>query len=158
MSKAPLVGTAGGATAGFFLGGPVGAALGAAIGFLGGKRYEVVKGMTPEQKKIYEEALKTLKDPTKLRKLADEFERNGFKDEADLLRKRAALRELPPEQKAIRREAFRKAISVGKDGKVTQEQIDRVKKMAHTFHLQGATGNAAALLSHATGLQKLIGK
>lgn len=162
MANAPLIGSAGGAGVGFLFGGPVGAVIGGIIGHIGGKRFAVTHGMTPERKKIFEEALKTLQDPISLRKLADGFEKAGLNDEANLLRSRAALRELPPEQKAARKKAFQAALSVGKkkteDGKpdVTPEQIDKLEKMASAFQSQGATGNAAALRKHVEGLRKLI--
>jgi hypothetical protein len=158
MSKAPLVGTGGGAAIGFMFGGPIGALIGAGVGFLGGKRYSVAHGMTPDRKRIYEEALKSMADPVKLRKLADEYEKEGLKEEADLLRKRAQLRELPPEQKDERKAAFRKFLSVGtKDNPATPEKIAQIEKAATVFYAQGATGNAAKLREHAMGLKKLIG-
>jgi hypothetical protein len=158
MKKAPLVGAGGGAITGFLMGGPVGAAIGAGIGFLGGKRFGHENAMTPERKRIFEEALRSLKDPIQLRKLADVYESEGLPEEADLLRKRAMLRELPADQKAERKKAFREAMKVGKDGsEVTPEKIQTIEKLAAAFYSQGATGNAAALRQHAAGLKKMIG-
>jgi hypothetical protein len=156
-SKAPLVGSGSGAIAGFLLGGPIGALVGAGIGFLGGKRYSVVHGMTPERKKIYEEALKSMADPAKLRALADGYEKEGLKEEAETLRKRAQLRELPPEQKAQRKESFRKYMSVGtKENPATPDKIATLEKAAQVFHAQGATGNAAKLREHVAALKKML--
>ena len=156
-SKAPLVGTGGGAAIGFLFGGPIGAAIGAGIGYLGGKRFTVSHGMNADRKKIYEEALKSMADPLSLRKLADGFEKEGLHEEAELLRKRAALRELPLDQKTARKEAFRKYISVGTtENPATPEKISVIEKAAEVFHSQGATGNAARLRAHAAGLKKLL--
>lgn len=155
---AAVGGAAGAAALGFFVAGPIGAGIGALVGYLGGKKFGGAHGMTPVRKKIYEEALKSLKDPIKLRKLADTYDSEGLHEEATLLRKRAALREIPPEQKAARRDAFRRALSVGKDGvPVTGETIQKIETLAATFHNQGATGNAAALRQHAAGLRKIAG-
>jgi len=101
-------------------------------------------GMTPERKKIYETALESLKEPDKLRSLADAFDKEGLKDEAIMLRKRAALRELPPASKEARKAAFRKGMS-SSDPKA-------VHALAVAFHKQGATGAAQALKKYAEGL------
>lgn len=128
-------------------------ALGAGVGYLRHKRKP--KGLTPERKKVYDEALRSLKEPEKLRKLADVFDKEGLKVEAEMLRKRAALRELPAEDKAKRKEAFRKGMRTHDDnGKV--QNPDKVEKLAGAFLSQGATGNATALKRHAEGLRKAI--
>jgi hypothetical protein len=117
-------------------------------GLVGGAAYAAKKraGMTPERQKIFEAALSNLKDPIALRKLADEFEKAGLKSQAELLRKRAALRELPPETKVKRREAFRAGMaSVSKSG---------VESLANAFAKEGATGAATALRNYAQGLGK----
>jgi len=105
------------------------------------------KGMTPERKAIFEAALRNPPDPEKLRKLANEFEKEGLKKEADLLRKRANLRELPKDQKIARSNAFRAALN--------STDIAKVEKMAQVFHAQGATGSAGQLYKHAASLRKL---
>lgn len=156
-SKAPLVGTGGGAAVGFMLGGPIGAGVGALIGYLGGRRYSSTHGMTPARKKIFEEALKSMADPAALRKLADGFEQEGLKTEADMLRKRAQLRELPPEQRAARKESFRKFMSIGtKENPATPDKVALLDKAAQVFHAQGATGNAAKIREHAAALRKML--
>ncbi len=157
-SKAHLVGAGGGAAVGFAVGGPPGAAIGALIGYLGGRRYATVHGMTPERKKIFEEALKSMADPVKLRALADQYEKEGLNEEADLLRKRAQLRELPPSQKAERKDSFRKYMSVGTQANpATHDKVAIIEKAANVFHAQGATGNAAKLREHAAALRKMLG-
>lgn len=101
-------------------------------------------GMTAERKAIYEAALQTLKDPAKLRKLAEQFNAVGLKEEGTLLEKRAALRELPDDVKKARKTAFRTAM------KSTNQPA--ILQLAVEFDKQGATGAAAALRKYAAGL------
>jgi hypothetical protein len=119
------------------------------VGLGGGAWWAVAKRkspMTPERKKVFEEALKSLKDVKKLRALADGFEKEGLKEEADLLRKRANLKDLPADQKSARKVAFRKALD--------SKNPDAIEKMAGAFHRQGATGSAARLRQHAAAVRK----
>ena len=102
------------------------------------------KGMTPERKKVYIAALNSLKDPVKLRQLADAFEKEGLTKEAAMLRKRAKLRELPPKTKKARRAAYRKGLK-SKDPLA-------VRKLASAFRREGATGAAASLQKYAQAL------
>ncbi len=103
-------------------------------------------GMTPERKRIYEAALRTLKDPAKLRTLADAFEKEGLKEEAVMLRKRANLREMPAGVRAKRQEAFGKAMA--------SKDPHKVEAVANAFHKEGATGAAANLRKYAAALRK----
>jgi len=102
------------------------------------------KKMSAEQEKIYSAALKTLKDTAKLRGLADTYQKEGFKHEADMLRKRAALRELPPETKKARKAAF-------KAGLQSKDPV-KVNRLAEMFHKEGAVGVADKLRQYAKGL------
>jgi hypothetical protein len=115
--------------------------------------YKVYKkrnqGMTPERRKVYESALNTLKDPEKLRVLGAAFKREGLTEEATMLNKRAKLRELPPDVKAGRRDAFKKGM--------TLKNPINIEKLAVTFEKEGATGAAAALRKYAGGLPRKIG-
>ncbi len=104
------------------------------------------KEMSQQQEKIYAAALNTLKDPVKLRQLADTFEKEGFKAQADLLRKRAKLRELPEDIKAKRREIWRKAI--------TSTNIPGILTVAAAYEKEGCTGAAAKLREYANSLEK----
>ena len=83
---------------------PIGIAAG--IAWIARKKLMGGSKMTPERKKLFEEAMKSLQEPVKLRALAAEFDKAGLKDEAKQLRDRANLRELPPEHKAQRRQVF----------------------------------------------------
>jgi len=103
------------------------------------------KGMTPERKKIFEQAMKSLKEPEKLNTLADAFEKEGLKDEATQLRKRAKLRALPPDTQVARREAMKKALA-------SKDPV-AVEKVAAAFDKEGATGAAAKLRQYAAGLR-----
>lgn len=103
------------------------------------------KGMTPERQVIYERALLNLKEPEKLRTLAEAFEKQGLAAQADMLFKRAALRELPKEVKESRKKIFKDAMK-SKDPAV-------IRKIAGAFSQQGAVGAAAALEEVAKGLE-----
>jgi hypothetical protein len=76
--------------------------------------------MNPQRKAIYEAALLTLKNPEDLRNLSDAFAGEGLEEEAEVLRKRAILRETPPEIHAKRREAFKLGMSCLDPVKVTE--------------------------------------
>jgi hypothetical protein len=102
------------------------------------------KGMTAERRKVYEAALCTLKEPAKLRTLADAFEAEDCLAEARLLRQRASLRELPIELKAQRRAVFSRAIN--------SSNVDGILKVASAFAGEGATGAATHLRRHAASL------
>lgn len=93
---------------------------------------------------IYETAINEVKDPAKLRALAATFRSEGMTAEADMLEKRAALQELPPEVKAARKEAFRK-------GMASTDPV-AINALADAFHSQGATGAAENLRTYAAGL------
>lgn len=130
------------------LGAPITLPLAAA----GGAGYYFWKGrqkgcMTPERQKIYEAALKDLKDPAKLKVLADSFAKEGCIQQANMLYKRAGLRELPPEVHKARKQVFKAA------QKSTNPQ--GVEAVATAFEGEGATGAAEALRIHAAALRSL---
>lgn len=104
------------------------------------------KNMTPERRQVYDSALKTLKDPVKLRLLADAFEKEGFLAAATMLRKRAALRELPNEVKSERRSLFKKAMA--------STNPETVRELAAAFEGEGATGAAETLRKYADTIPK----
>lgn len=101
-------------------------------------------GMTGKRRQIYESALVTLKQPEKLRALAAAFEGEGFIAEADLLKKRAAIKELPKSKREERRAVFRKAIQ--------SSNIPAIRAVANEFRAAGCTGAAANLYQHADSL------
>lgn len=104
------------------------------------------KTMSPERVQVYESALKTLKDPVKLRLLADAFEKEGFNVAATILRKRAALRELPPNIKTERRVVYKKAMA--------SSNPEAVRELAAAFEGEGATGAAETLRKYADTIPK----
>jgi hypothetical protein len=100
--------------------------------------------MTGKRRQIYESALVTLKQPEKLRSLAAAFEGEGLIAEADLLRKRASIKELPKSKREERRAIFRRAIQ--------SSNIPAIRAVADEFRAAGCTGAAANLYAHADSL------
>jgi len=110
--------------------------------------YKVVtskKGeLTAERQKVYDTAMVSLADPAKLRDLAEAFDKEGLAYEADMLRKRAALREQPEEQKVARKKVFQDALkSTNKTG---------IAAVANAFEKEGALGAAQQLREYLAGL------
>lgn len=97
-----------------------------------------------ERQVIYETALNTVKDPAKLRSLAEVYRGQGLTAEADMLAKRAALQELPEETKEARREVFRKAMA--------STNVDAILTLAAAYDSEGCTGAAQNLRKYAAGL------
>jgi hypothetical protein len=102
------------------------------------------KGLTPQRRAVFEGALVTLKDPTKLRELADVYTKEGLTSEADILRKRAAIRELPKAIKLQRKAVFKKAIN--------SKNPDAIRDVAAAFAGEGCFGAARDLNAHADSL------
>lgn len=103
-------------------------------------------GMTPERQVVFEEAMNDWMDPVRIRKLAGTFDEQGLKEPyGDMLRKRAALRELPAETKKARREVFREMMK--------STDVPRIEKVADAFFEQGCTGVAGQLREYAKGLK-----
>lgn len=107
------------------------------------RRPQIV-GMTAQRVQIYQAALSTLKDPAKLRVLAQAFEDAGCLAEARILKQRAALRELPKEVRLQRRDIISRAFK--------SSNIEAVRKVAAAFAEQGAVGAAANLNRYADSL------
>lgn len=106
------------------------------------------KGMTPARTKVYEQALNTMKDPVKLRKLGAAFHKEGLTEQGSMLQKRARLRELPADVKQGRREAFKKGMTLTNPA--------AIEKLAAAFENEGATGAAGALRKYAAGLPRKV--
>jgi hypothetical protein len=105
------------------------------------------RGLTPARAKLLEGALTSLPDPAKLRELAAAYRAEGLTAEADLLEKRAALKERTPEKKKEHREVVQRAL--------VSENPKAVEGVASAFHGMGATGTAANLRRHARALKRL---
>ena len=101
-------------------------------------------GMTPERQAVYEVALNQAKDPAKIEALAATFAAEGLTAQAVILQKRAELRRLPPEVKAARKEAFRKALSSSNKAAILD--------LAREYQIQGCGGAARKLYEYAQGL------
>lgn len=101
--------------------------------------------LTPERAVIFETALNEVKDPAKLRALAKTFREQGLVKEADILENRAKLRDLPPDVKEARRDAYRNGMS--------SKDAVAVDNLAAAFEKEGAVGAAMALRKHAEALR-----
>ena len=114
-----------------------------------GTAYKVNKDkkakLTPKRKMILETAMNSKLTPEQLTKLADAFDKEGLKVEADLLRKRVNLQTAPQDQKDRWTAAFKKAMD--------SENISAINAVADAFDASGATGAAAALKARADGLR-----
>lgn len=102
-------------------------------------------GMTPQRTVIFETMMKKCSSPDDLNMLADAFQGQGLLEQAAMLRKRAALRAMPPEVKKARRDAFEMGMKA-KDAKAVFE-------LADAFEEVGAYGSAEALRKRALGLE-----
>ena len=122
----------------------IGSTFGAAIG-LYLRKPSKPKGMTPERQRIYEAALNSLKDASKLRTLADAFNKEGLTEQGNLLLKRAALRELSPQEKQANQAKFKNALKLTNPAEVL--------KIAGEFDEKGCTGAAYNLRNYAKGLK-----
>lgn len=140
------VGAGIGALIGFICAGPPGAAIGLLVG--GGVAHASNDGkgvMTPKRQLIYTRALESVKAPADLKKLADAFAGEGLETEAMMLRRRAALRELPQETKEKRRAFFRKGMS--------SDNPDVIDQVASAFEGEGALDAAKALKDHSEAVR-----
>lgn len=111
------------------------------------KEKKKITGMTAARTLLYNNALDS-KDAENMRKTADLFEAQKDKSiqpYADMLRKRAALRDLTKAQKEARREAFRQALR--------SQDVKGIEDMARASDKVGATGAAVALRKYAKGLK-----
>lgn len=120
----------------------------AIIGLIGGAAWKKHKGKKelPDQKKlILHGALNGKLAPEKLTSLAESFDKEGYKAEAELLRQRAKLANASPAEKTAWRDAFRKAMA--------SEKPEAVAAMAKAFRDMGAIGAADQLSHYSRGLK-----
>lgn len=119
-----------------------------AVAILGGLALFMAKKppakMTMERQMLFQKIINSERDPSKLRGYANEFRKDGLSIQAEVLEKRAKLRELSPEVKAQRKAAFKKAMS--------STDKASVLKMAGIYENDGAIGAAAKLRDYAKGL------
>src|SRR5688572_14057941 len=100
--------------------------------------------LTPIRERIYLEALNSLRAASDLRHLASAFRGESLFEEADLLDKRAAIKELPEHIRHARRAVVKEAM--------TWRDPDKVNRLAKAFDDVGANGSAALLRRYAAGL------
>lgn len=100
--------------------------------------------LTPERTEVYNTAMNKCKDPAALNAIAGEFEKQGLHGHAIMLRKRANIPNLPPEQVQAYRQAYQSAIK-------SNDSVG-VKRVAAAFHGEGMTGSAEALYKYAAGI------
>jgi hypothetical protein len=102
--------------------------------------------MTAERNHLYNSALRsTVMSADQYTALAAAFEENGLPAEALLLRKRAALRAMTPQQRMERKAAIQKALA--------STDPDMIEQVAGICEAQGATGSAKTLRIHAIGVR-----
>lgn len=102
------------------------------------------KTLTPERAIVFATAMNTVKDPDKLRELSAVFAGEGLTTQAEMLEKRARLKELPKEVLQARRDAFHQAMaSTNKEG---------ILRVADAYEAEGIVGAAATLRAYAAGL------
>lgn len=106
--------------------------------------------LTPDRELIYNRALNNLNDPVKLRKLAAGFKEQGLKPQAEMLEKRAALRELPRDVKEKRRDVFKKLMQ--------SSDVKKIAEAADLYDKDGATGSASKLRERIAMLQQKAAK
>jgi len=97
--------------------------------------------MTPEREEVFRNAMEFLRDPARMRSLAEEFQKEGLKFQALLLRKRADWRERPPELRASHDKIFAKAM--------LSSNIQAILGVAQAFEDMTATVKAKQLREHA---------
>lgn len=109
----------------------------------------VSKQVEAQRRYIYNDAM-TAKDmtPERLRKLAIQYQAQGMPAEADMLIRRAVLRETNaanPKLREARADALRKAFA--------STNVDAIRHMANVHQEMGALGAAAGLRELAAGLE-----
>ena len=126
-----------------------------AIGLLTGTAYVAQSRRQPkplspkaqaERAIVYDTLINHEKNPEVLRRFSAAFQEAGCEAEADLLMKRALLREQTPEQKRARQEAYRKGMA--------STNPDAIRALAAEFEKIGATGAAASLRDAAQALER----
>lgn len=104
--------------------------------------------MTMQRQRIYEAVLTSLKPPDKLREMAVAFRAEGLTEQADLIEKRAILKELPDSVRAKRRLILKEAL--------TWTDVVKIRGLAAVYDSVGSTGAAALLRRYAAGLPKPV--
>lgn len=114
------------------------------LAYMRSGKKEEKPAMNPQQTTVFETAMNSVQDPAKLSALANAFREAGLTREAEMLEKRAQLRNLPPDVKEGRAQVFRDAMA--------SENPEAVMRVADSFEKEGALGAATALRAYATQL------
>lgn len=101
--------------------------------------------MSPQRQVVYENYMAHEEDPEKLVNMASTFQSQGLPQQAAMLRKKAALRNLPKELQD-KREAKYREIMESKDKAF-------VLRAAETFFNEGCWGAAQSLRDYGEGLE-----
>jgi hypothetical protein len=141
------IGAVVGGGVGFLFGGPLGAGIGALVGAgIAHAGAEPAQGvLTPRRKLLFQRAMERVASPDELNRLADAFAGEGLGPQAEMLRKRAKLRQLPKDTKEARRQAFRKAMA--------SDRPDVIDSLAAVFNGEGAFDAAKTLHTHADAVR-----
>lgn len=97
--------------------------------------------MTPERDEVFQNAMEFLKDPARMHELANEFQKEGLKFQAVLLRKRADWRARPADVRLAHEEIFARAMA--------SENVKGILDVARAFEEMTATVKAKQLRDHA---------
>jgi hypothetical protein len=135
-----------GALLGFAIGGPVGLGAGVVLGGVLAHKTDRPRGeLTPRRQLMFQRAMESVKDPVELRRLGDAFAGESLPEHAQLLYKRAGLRELPEDIKAKRRMIFRKAMC--------SDNVQAIRGVALAFAREGAIDAGKVLKEHADAVE-----
>ncbi len=100
--------------------------------------------MTDKKQELFNHGMSKVFNPAQIRKLATQFRQWGLHAQAELLSKRACVRELPEDVRKARRKAYHQAAS-------SKDKV-AVLKIAAAFEAEGCIGAAADLRKYAAGL------
>lgn len=100
--------------------------------------------MTAKKQELFNHGMSKVFNPEQIRNLAKQFRQWGLTAQAELLTKRARIRELPDDVRKARREAYHRAAS--------SKNKAAVLNVAQAFEREGCIGAAADLRKYAAGL------
>ena len=137
-------------TMGWIMGGLRGAGVGAAVGLALSRVAKPVtkKGVVDDERRaLYRRAMRLIESPEQLEQIAAAFAVEELPAHAEMLRRKAALRRLPPDTARERRLTFLRGLASSKP--------ESVERLAATYHVEGALVAARALREHAADLRAI---
>jgi hypothetical protein len=135
---------------GFLLAGGTGLGLGAATGLAlaAMSAPDSPKGqLTPERKALYERAMASVESSERLEQIAAAFAEEGLDAHAELLRRKAKLRQLSPENARARGLTFLRGLA--------SSNVEAVDRLAANYQAEGSIVAAKALRRHADALRSV---